>query len=357
MSKSINKNFFHLKNINRTKLSFSRLQKIRLDKNEKSDHHSVSFFKNTINKIRHHHLTAYPEPEKIYSLLSKNLKLDKKSILITYGADGGIKTCFDFLTKEKDKIIYFEPTFAMVSIYSKVKKLNSIIFKYNKNFEIDLIKLKKTIANQNIKLLIFANPNSPTGSSIKNSEIIEIIKICKKNNTYVLIDEAYYGFYKYSMINFTKTYKNLIIIRTFSKSFGLAGLRMGYLVANKILCTEIFKTKPMYEMTSLSSIFVEEILKNRNLEKKYIKDILNSKNYVINFLKKNKINFIDTNANFIHIELRRNKTRFSNLLKKNNILINDKKIIKGLDNFIRISIGSKSQMNKFLKLFKKYYKI
>jgi histidinol-phosphate aminotransferase len=359
MNNSKNKKgtFFHLKNLKRTKSIFSRLEKIRLDKNEKSDDHSKIFFKKVIKKIKHHHLSAYPESEKVYSLLSKKLRLSQKSILITYGADGGIKTCFDFLANEGDKIIYFDPTFAMVSVYSQIKKLKPIILKYNKNLKIDLLDLKKKVTNHNIKFLIFANPNSPTGNSFKNSEIIEIIKICKKNNTYVIIDEAYFGFYKNSFIKFIEKFKNLLIIRTFSKSFGLAGLRAGYLITNKTLCQKIFKIKPMYEMTSLTSIFVEEILKNENLEKRYISNILDSKDHLIKFLKKGKINFINTDANFIHIELKKNKKKFVNLLKNNNILISDKTIIKGLESFIRISIGSKKQINKFLKLFKKYYGI
>lgn len=142
-SKNKKDTFFHLKNLKRTKSIFSRLEKIRLDKNEKSDDHSKIFFKKVIKKIKHHHLSAYPESEKVYSLLSKKLRLSQKSILITYGADGGIKTCFDFLANEGDKIIYFDPTFAMVSVYSQIKKLKPIILKYNKNLKIDLLDLKK----------------------------------------------------------------------------------------------------------------------------------------------------------------------------------------------------------------------
>ena len=356
MSVIKNNSYSFLNNLKRTRTSISRINKIRLDKNEKSDEHSKIFFNSVIKKIKHFHLTAYPETEKIYNLLSKKLRIDKKSILITYGSDGGIKTCFDFLTKESDKIIYFEPTFAMVSIYSQVKQLTPIIFKYDKNFYIDLEKVKKKIIKENIKLLIFANPNSPTGNCFKNSEIHEILKTCREQNTYVIIDEAYYGFSKTSFINYINKFKNLIVLRTFSKSYGLAGLRVGYLVANKYLCQNIFKIKPMYEMTSLTSVFVEEILKNKNIEKNYIDNIINNKNNFINFLKKNKIKYIDTQANFIHVEINKNKNNFVKLLKKNKILINDKKIINGLEKFIRISIGSKNQMKKLYILFKKHFK-
>ena len=128
----------------------------------------------------------------------------------------------------------------------------------------------------------------------------------------MIIDEAYYGFYKNSFIKYLNKFKNLIILRTFSKSYGLAGLRAGYLITNKKLCQSIFKIKPMYEMTSLTTIFLEAILKDKNLEKNYIRSINNNKKHFIKFLKKNQINFIDTKANFIHVEIKNNKNSFSN---------------------------------------------
>ena len=341
---------FKIKNLIRNRSIDPRFNKIRLDKNEKTDLHSNLFFNKIIKKIKHHHLTTYPELENIYKLLSKDLKIDKKSILLTYGSDGGIKTCFDFLTEKNDKIIFFSPTFAMVSIYSKVKKLKQVVFKYDKNFKLDFKKIKKKITDDQIKLIIFANPNSPTGNSIENSDIFDLLNICKKKKTFVIIDEAYYGFYNTSFIKYINKYKNLIILRTFSKSFGLAGLRAGFLLANKKLCEEIFKTKPMYEMTTLTSLFVEEIIKNKKLVDSYIKNIKLSKKVFIDYLKKKNINYIDTKANFLHVEIAKNKSKFLKELKAKKILINDNKIIKGLDNYVRISIGSKFQMKKVMNI-------
>ena len=102
----------------------------------------ILFFNKIIKKIKHHHLTTYPELENIYKLLSKNLKIDKKSILLTYGSDGGIKTCFDFLTEKMIKLFFFT-NFCNGFIYSKVKKLKQVVFKYDKNFKLDFKKIKK----------------------------------------------------------------------------------------------------------------------------------------------------------------------------------------------------------------------
>ena len=109
----------------------------------------------------------------------------------------------------------------------------------------------------------------------------------------------------------------------------------------------------MYEMTTLTSIFVEEIIKNKKLENMYIKNIKLSKKIFIDYLKNKNIKFIDTKANFVHVEIIKNRSKFFKALEMNQILINNNKIIKGLDNYVRFSIGSKSQMKKVMNILNK----
>ena len=120
-------------------------------------------------------------------------------------------------------------------------------------------------------MIILANPNSPTGTVINKKKILDITKKAQKYNIPVIIDEAYYGFYNYSFIKEINKYKNLIILRTFSKSYGLAGLRAGYLISNKSIIKELFKFKPMYEINSIACKVLEIFLKHKDLEKSFIK--------------------------------------------------------------------------------------
>ena len=91
----------------------------------------------------------------------------------------------------------------------------------------------KKIKNEKPKILCLANPNSPTGTIIEKKNILKLIKTCKKNNCYILIDEAYYGFSKETSKNFVKRFENIFIVRSLSKAWGLAGLRLGYIISNK----------------------------------------------------------------------------------------------------------------------------
>ena len=158
----------------------TRLNKIRLDKNEKPDQHLSSLFQKFKKIIKNEHLTAYPETEKLYQSLSKKINVDKKSIVLTPGSDAGIKACFDLCTTEKDNVLTVNPTFAMVDIYSKIKRVNQIKVNYDKNLNLDTNKILNIVRRKNIALVIIANPNSPTGTIIEEKKLINIINVCPK---------------------------------------------------------------------------------------------------------------------------------------------------------------------------------
>ena len=107
---------------------------------------------------------------------------------------------------------------------------------------------------------LFANPDSPTGNIFKMDELKNIIQTCKKNNTIILIDEAYHPFSNITAVNLTKDFDNLIVARTYSKAWGLAGIRLGYLVATENIINFYNKIRPMYEVSTYSIEFAEKIM-------------------------------------------------------------------------------------------------
>lgn len=328
----------------------SRFNKIRLDKNEKPDEHRVDLIKKIKRNLKNEHLTAYPETEVLYDAISKKLKISKKSIVLTPGSDAAIKMCLDLCTEKNDKIITLNPTFAMVDIYSKIKRLKQIKINYDDDLNLNYDKIFKSINNNKISILIIANPNSPTGTVIPIDILKKIFKICFKKNVIILIDEAYYGFYKFSALEYLKKYNNLIICRTFSKAYGLAGCRVGFLIANPIIATKLFNLRPMYEINSLGVLIANEVLKDGKYLKKNLQDQLNGKKYLINKLNKLNIKYLDGHANFIHVDLKRKKKLAEKLFFKNNILVKGGLSSKKYLNFLRISLGPINMMKKVLKV-------
>ena len=127
-------------------------------------------------------------------------------MVLTPGSDAGIKSCLDLCVEKSDHIITIDPTFAMVDIYSKIKRVKQIKIKYDQNLKLDIKKILKIIRNKKISLVIIANPNSPTGTIVPQKTLLNLVKVCEKNIV-VLVDEAYYGFYKGTLITKINRFK------------------------------------------------------------------------------------------------------------------------------------------------------
>ena len=344
-----------LKNLKREKSqNFDRSNYLRLDKNERIIHFDKIFLNTLKKKLNTFQISSYPNIEKIKNLISKSLSISNNSICLTPGSDFGLRMCFEYFCKENDRIITLNPTFGMVEVYSKLFGLKNIKIDYDEKLNINLqlfnTSLKKF--SKKISMVIVANPNSPTGTVIEPKTLLEMIKKTNKLKIPILIDEAYHGFYKISFIKYIKKFDNLVILRTFSKASGLAGLRAGYIVTGKKISQNLFKYRPMYEINSISCLAIEYLMKNKSVSRNHISKINLSKKYLTNELTKMNYNFLNTFGNFFHIDLGKNKRKFERILKKNKILIRKGPGVKGYENYLRFSLGSTTQMKKVIKLLR-----
>ena len=173
-----------------------------------------------------------------------------------------------------------------------------------------------------------------------------MLSIKKANvlNVPILVDEAYYGFSNETVLPLLKKYKNLVISRTFSKAYGLAGLRVGYIVSNFRIAKLLFNLKPMYEVNSAGVAACLMMLKNLKIHKNYISETKKGLNLLVKYLDNNNISFIKTHANFIYIDLGKKINYFYNKLFKDGILTKKGLGIKGYNNYLRITLGPPKQI-------------
>jgi len=250
-------------------LSRTRYEKLCLDKNERITSFSKSFFNRFISKINSKIIISYPEVRKLYYALANLHKIKTNQLFLTSGVDGAIKNCFELFVSKGDKVITLNPTFAMVDIYCKIFQAKRFNINYDSKLRINVNNLIRSI-DRKTSLIIIANPNSPTGTVIDKIDLEKIIKKANLLNIPILIDEAYYEFYNITSLPLIKKYKNLIIARTFSKAYGLAGLRVGYLISNKKIAKLLFNLKPMYEVNSIAILASTMMIKDSKIHKHYI---------------------------------------------------------------------------------------
>ena len=329
----------------------SRQEKIRLDKNERITHFEKKFFKKLLLKISSESVTSYPEVWTLYRSLAKLHKLNTNQFVVTAGIDGAIKNCFELFVSKGDKVIILKPTFGMVDVYCKIARAKKIIINYDQNLNLDINYLLKSI-NRNISLIIIANPNSPTGTLISQFNMEKIIKKANTHSVPILVDEAYYGFCNKTVLLLLKKYKNLIISRTFSKAYGLAGLRVGYIIASSKIAKLLFNLKPMYEVNSIAILASTIMLKNLKIYRRYISETKKGFKVLTKYLEDNNIYFIKTHANFIYINLGKKINYFYNKLFKAGILTKKGLDIKGYNNYLRITLGPPKQIKIIISKLK-----
>lgn len=330
----------------------TRLDKIRLDKNERLAPFDNKFWNNVILKIKQEHILAYPEIEPLYLKLANFLGVTAENLLITAGSDFAIKAAFELFVNPGDEVIILDPTFAMVDVYCGLYKVKKIKIGYDSNLNLNIDKLIGSI-NEKVSLVIIANPNSPTGTYIDNDVLKALLEKAKRFLIPVLIDEAYYGFCPHTAIDLLKSYNNLIIIRTFSKTAGLAGLRIGYIIADQTLAKLLYRFRPMYEVNSVAVLFASEMLDNWELVDEYIRATDAGKKYLLEELNNLSFKTIDTCANFIHADFGIKKDNILSGFRRDGILIRGGLGVKGFEDYTRISVGNVEEMKKVIESMNK----
>src|SRR3989338_8188716 len=250
-----------------------------------------------------------------------------------------------------DEAILPVPTFAMFKFYAQIMeaKLNEIL--YNKDLSFPTESVLKSITRKT-KLVILCNPNNPTGTPIKREDIIKIIKKAEANNSLVLLDEAYVQYNKETCRDLINKYKNLIVIQTFSKAYGMAGLRLGYAAADKGVMKNLLKVASPYSVNTIATAAGSAAIDDQEFVKNYVKEVEKSKKIIYRELKRLKIKTYPTAANFLIAYFGKNAKKIADELKKNGILVRDRSNYPLLEGCLRIGIGTVEQTNQLIKALK-----
>ena len=217
--------------------------------------------------------------------------------------------------------------------------------------------LKKKIKKVKPKLIALANPNQPIEVILNLKQISEICKMARRYNSLVIIDEAYYHFNNITAKQLINKFDNLIVVRTFSKAFGLAGMRVGYTMANKKIIGYMMSIKPIYEINAFNIKLIRLLINSINEMKNYTKAVkkgtLRLKRYLASY-------GIKMHGKYSNTVLFRLKT-YSQVKKVTKFLYERKFIIRpmiidGDNKFLRVTIGSEKIMGKFIKVLDKSLK-
>ncbi|QJC36837.1 histidinol dehydrogenase [Enterobacteriaceae endosymbiont of Donacia vulgaris] len=310
---------------------------IALNANESSIISYFSLNKKIFNKY------PEPQPKKLIVLYSKYVNLNVKNILVTRGADEGIDLVMrTFCNQKNDKILFCPPTYDMYRVTAQILDIKYITINSNNiNWELNLNKIKENL--NNVKIIYICNPNNPTGNYINKNIIIELLELTK-NTTMIVIDEAYIEFcIDQTFTYLINKYHNLIILRTLSKAFALAGIRCGFLLTNEYIINTLLKVIAPYPISEPSTdIAIQALnLKNLIIMKNNVQTIINNKKWLVkNLYNCRCVKYIfNSSTNFILVKFYNSDYIFKKLNKKK-IIIRNQNNQKNLNNCLRITIGT-----------------
>nr|WP_299033822.1 histidinol-phosphate transaminase [uncultured Tenacibaculum sp.] len=297
-------------------------------------------------------LNRYPDPQQIAikKRLSEIKGVKENQIFIGNGSDEVIDLAFRiFCNPGKDKALTFTPSYGMYNVSAAINDVELIELALNQDFQINTDVLECYLEDENLKIIFICSPNNPTGNCFED-ETIEFI--LSKIKGIVIIDEAYIDFSsKESFINQLKNYPNLIISQTFSKAWGLAGVRVGAAYASKEIIDIYNKVKSPYNISALNQEAVLNKLDNLaqfEIEKNIIlneKEKLEKQLQEIELVKK----VYPSDANFILIEVTNANELYTQLVAQKIITRNRNSLV---NNCIRITVGSEKENKKLMTALK-----
>lgn len=310
---------------------------------------AIAAMKKALNAVN-----RYPDSQSFYlkRKLAKFYNLNPSNFIIGNGSDELIDVIIKTFVEPDEFIISAETTFLEYKIVaqSNGRRLIEVPLKY---YKYDLGAIRNKI-DKKTKLVFISNPNNPTGTYVTNYELKEFTDALPQN-VVVVLDEAYETFI--DVDDFPKGLsrirdKNFIILKTFSKAYGLAGLRLGYAIADGELVSYMERVRQPFNVNSLAQAAGAAALDDKKFLSRTRKIVLEGKNFIYDQLGKLGLSYVPSVANFILVDIGRDSEAFFRRMLNCGVIVRDMKQY-GLNNFIRVTIGTKKENEKFIKMLKK----
>ncbi len=300
-------------------------------------------------------INRYPDPlqVKVKQRISQIKEVASDKIFLGNGSDEVLDLIFRlFCIPGQDEVIITPPTYGMYKVLAGINNVHIKEVDLDENFQLDVNGILKQYERRT-KILFLCSPNNPVGNTLNEEDVI---KLCDLFPGIIVIDEAYIDFAKGSgYLDSIDTYPRLIVIQTFSKAWGMAGLRLGMAFANPFLISQLNKIKPPYNVNALTQKVALEQLSDESKFKEKL-DLIISERLRLreNLIKLPMVNHIhDSEANFLLCKFDNADFYYGKLVEKG-IIVRNRSKQKGCANCLRITIGMPEENNRLINTLKTF---
>jgi len=319
---------------------------IKLDANENPYPFAEELLKEIYTRINAKSFPLYPDPlaSNLRVKLSQKLGVLPENIVLGNGSDELILNLYLAFGGKDRLALSFSPSFVMFKHHALVTETSFMEVPFNDDFSFNFEKTIETIEKSKPHLIFLANPNNPTGRLVDLDTLEKLLAY----DHLLVVDEAYVEFSGLSAIELLPKYKNLIIMRTFSKARALAGLRLGYLIAAPEVISEVIKVKNPYNVNAFTQLAGEVVLEREDIFQKEIKEIILEREKLFKKFLTLGLKPVESHANFLLANFGDKAQEIHEALIKKGILV---RYLGGvLTNYLRITVGTPEENRQLIKI-------
>ena len=317
---------------------------LRLDFNENTVGCSPRVLER-LRQLQFDQLARYPERESVEHQVAAHLGADPAGVLLTNGVDEAIHLICETYLEHGDEVLIVVPTFSMYEIYAAATGANVITIPAGPAFRYPTDGVLARISSRT-RLIAIANPNNPTGAEVAKGDLLRILRAAP--DAAVLVDEAYFDFYGETLLAEVARCPNLFVARTFSKAYGLAGLRIGVLVGNAGQMAMVRRVSSPYNVNAVALACLPDALADQEYVRRYVAEVRQGRERLEQELRSLKLHFWPSQANFVLVQIGERHDAFVRAMRERGILVRDRSRDPGCDGCVRISVGAKSQTERLI---------
>jgi histidinol-phosphate aminotransferase len=315
---------------------------LRLDFNENTLECSPHV-RETLAKISAGALTRYPERGPVEAIVAAHLGLRAEQVALTNGVDEAIHVLFDAFLDAGDEVLMPVPTYTMYEVYASATDARVVTVQAADDLQFPFDQLVAAITSRT-KVIAIANPNSPSGSVAAREQLLVLAR--RAPQAVLLVDEAYFHFCGETVMDLVGTLPNLVVARTFSKAYGLAGLRLGLLAGPVNLMRWVRRVLSPYSVNSLALACLPPALEDTAYLNWYVGEVLAARAEFEAALDAADVRRWPCRTNFILVDIGARHTEFVRLMRGAGVLVRDRSSDPGCDGCVRITVGTRAQMRQ-----------
>jgi histidinol-phosphate aminotransferase len=323
-----------------------RAGKLRLDFNENTVGCAPEVVRALRRALTPEMLTRYPEYGESREALAGYFGVKPEELLLTNGTDDAIKAICDAFVDPGDVLLVPAPTFPVYEFFHSVAGGAIERVRYDEQFQLPVESIVAAI-DKKTRWVALANPNNPTGTEISMPDLRTLLNAAPR--VLVLVDEAYYDYSGQTVLPWIRRYENLLVTRTFSKAFGLAALRMGFIFGNPELVELMHRAQNPFQVNSLALLAASIAIRHEGHVKRYVAQVRANRERVYRWLESRGIPYVRSSANFILTRVGERAPEIAQRLRAQGILVRDWSYDPHLRGYLRFTIGSRPQTRRLLE--------